>query len=512
MPYIGQEPVAGNFVLLDAITTSATATYALTKNSVAYSPESSRNMIVSLNGVTQAPEAAYTVSGSNITFSSALTASDVIDYILVLGDVLDIGRPSDGVVGTDQMNYPLGNFSSTGIDDNATSTAITIDSSQRVGIGTSSPFGELSIKSTSPQVYLETLANGNVQINFNETADQLDVMVNNSNGKIAFGTNSTERMRITSSGNVGIGTASPNSTASAGPNLEISGTAGGNLVLSDSNATSGQRAKYLLSQGGTLYVGHSADDGTSPVNDLVVDSSGNVGIGTTSPQRVLVLSKSDSTGVQTQYTNSTTGVGASNGFTVGIDGSENAELWNFQNTDMLFATNGTERMRIDSSGNLLVGTTDNTPYNNGTSTSADKGICLGNGFISTANYNASAADFNRTGTDGNIVNFYKNGAAKGNISITSSAVAYNTTSDVRLKENIVDAPAGNIDAIRVRSFDWKADGSHQTYGVIAQELVEVAPEAVTQSETWGVDYSKLVPMMIKEIQDLKAEVAALKGA
>ena len=75
---------------------------------------------------------------------------------------------------------------------------------------------------------------------------------------------------------------------------------------------------------------------------------------------------------------------------------------------------------------------------------------------------------------------------------------------------------GNIDAIRVRSFDWKADGSHQTYGVVAQELVDVAPEAVTQGETeddmWAVDYSKLVPMMIKEIQDLKAEVAALKGA
>ena len=61
MPYIGKEPVAGNFVLLDSITTSATATYALTKDSVAYSPESARNMIVSLNGVTQAPEAAFTL-------------------------------------------------------------------------------------------------------------------------------------------------------------------------------------------------------------------------------------------------------------------------------------------------------------------------------------------------------------------------------------------------------------------------------------------------------------------
>jgi hypothetical protein len=82
---------------------------------------------------------------------------------------------------------------------------------------------------------------------------------------------------------VGIGTSSPTSTASAGPTLEISGTAGGNLVLSDSNATTGQRAKYFLSQGGALYIGHSADNGTSPVNDLAIDGSGNVGIGTISP-------------------------------------------------------------------------------------------------------------------------------------------------------------------------------------------------------------------------------------
>ncbi len=75
-----------------------------------------------------------------------------------------------------------------------------------VGIGTSSPFGELSIKSASPQIYLETVSSGNVQINFNENADQLDVMVNNSSGKIAFGTNSTERMRIDSSGNLLVGT------------------------------------------------------------------------------------------------------------------------------------------------------------------------------------------------------------------------------------------------------------------------------------------------------------------
>jgi len=83
MPFLGKQPLQGNSnVLLDAITTSATATYNLTKDSAAYTPVSAQSLMVSLNGVTQAPIAAYTVSGSQIVFASALTSNDVIDYII----------------------------------------------------------------------------------------------------------------------------------------------------------------------------------------------------------------------------------------------------------------------------------------------------------------------------------------------------------------------------------------------------------------------------------------------
>ena len=104
MAYIGKQPVVGNFVKLDAITTSATATFNLTNGGVAYSPQSANNCIVSLNGVIQEPTSAsnvggYTISGSTIVFTSALTSLDVIDFILVLGDTLSIGTPSDGTVG-----------------------------------------------------------------------------------------------------------------------------------------------------------------------------------------------------------------------------------------------------------------------------------------------------------------------------------------------------------------------------------------------------------------------------
>jgi hypothetical protein len=127
-------------------------------------------------------------------------------------------------------------------------------------------------------------------------------------------------------------------------------------------------------------------------------------------------------------------------------------------------------------------------------------------------------DFSRdTTSSAQAINFANPNGFVGNITLSGSTTAYNTSSDQRLKDNIVDAPSASddIDAIQVRSFDWKADGSHQKYGMIAQELNTVAPEAVTEGETeedmMGVDYSKLVPMLVKEIQSLRARVAQLEG-
>ena len=98
MPFIGKQPEVGAYSKLDAITTSATATYNLTLGGGAYYPSSANHLLVSLNGVMQAPQDSFTVSGSTIVFDSALTSSDNIDFIMALGDVLDIGTPSDGTV------------------------------------------------------------------------------------------------------------------------------------------------------------------------------------------------------------------------------------------------------------------------------------------------------------------------------------------------------------------------------------------------------------------------------
>jgi len=109
------------------------------------------------------------------------------------------------------------------------------------------------------------------------------------------------------------------------------------------------------------------------------------------------------------------------------------------------------------------------------------------------------------------------GTQTGYIYNNGSSTSYNTSSDVRLKQNIFDAEDAGalIDNIQVRSFDWKETGEHQRYGMVAQELQTVVPEAVHQPKDadvmMGVDYSTLVPMLIKEIQSLRARVAQLEN-
>ena len=233
-----------------------------------------------------------------------------------------------------------------------------------------------------------------------------------------------------------------------------------------------------------------------------IDSSGKVGIGTNSPSYALSVNSGsstvpallESTGADSflllKDTNTTLG---------------NVRLGSASNSLIAYA-GGSERMRIDSSGRLLMGRTNDFG-------SSGYKLQVDFGSTTTGILVASAATASKTAL---IMHDKNNGSAAGSITYDGLAVQYNTSSDQRLKENIVDSPSASddIDAIQVRSFDWKADGSHQKYGMVAQELLTVAPEAVsqgaTEDEMMGVDYSKLVPMMIKEIQNLRREVAALK--
>jgi hypothetical protein len=99
MAYIGREPQIGNFQVCDAISVvNGQAAYTMQVGGANVSPETANHMIVSLNGIIQAPGTSYTVAGSTITFASNLATGDVINFIHILGSVLDLGVPSDGTV------------------------------------------------------------------------------------------------------------------------------------------------------------------------------------------------------------------------------------------------------------------------------------------------------------------------------------------------------------------------------------------------------------------------------
>ena len=108
MPYIGKTPTVGNFQVCDAISVvNGQAAYALQVGGVNVAPESANHMLVSLNGILQKPGSSFTISGSTMTFASNLATGDVIDFVQILGNVLDIGQPSDDTVTAAKLNNDI---------------------------------------------------------------------------------------------------------------------------------------------------------------------------------------------------------------------------------------------------------------------------------------------------------------------------------------------------------------------------------------------------------------------
>lgn len=235
-----------------------------------------------------------------------------------------------------------------------------------------------------------------------------------------------------------------------------------------------------------------------------VNKDGDAGIGTSTP--VSKLHVNNSTAVAT-YTTTGNSIG---GTVIGVNAAGASVVGTYASNVLLFGnynSGGTfvEFARIDSDGSLLVGTTGQISGSYGSIANFVGGNVNGIGIKTTASAYSPLMFWNSSTV------------LSGSVTLSGSSVSYNTTSDQRLKENIADADdaAGLIDAIQVRKFDWKADGSHQRYGFIAQELREVAPEVVhvpeDEDQMMSVDYSKLVPMLVKEVQSLRARVAELEA-
>ena len=188
-----------------------------------------------------------------------------------------------------------------------------------------------------------------------------------------------------------------------------------------------------------------------------------------------------------------------------VTGGSDTDLALSAVNNLIFAHSSTEVARFDTSGNLLVGC---TAQPSGSVKGAELGSNANKGYLFLAT-NTTASD--------TIAYFYNPNGLVGSITTSASATAYNTSSDARLKNNITDAgDAGAIiDALKVRQWDWKVDGLHQDFGFVAQEEAQVYAPAVTVGDDgeeierqWQRDDSKLVPLLVKEIQSLRQRLAA----
>ena len=144
MAYIGKTPITGNFVKLDAISVvNGQAGYTMNNGGSAFTDyENVNQFLVSLNGILQAPTDSFTVSGSTLTFASNLATGDVIDFVIVLGNTLDIGTPSDSTVTNAKTNF-VTTSSAAGLQikgDNTTAGALQLNCEQNShGIKLQSP-------------------------------------------------------------------------------------------------------------------------------------------------------------------------------------------------------------------------------------------------------------------------------------------------------------------------------------------------------------------------------------
>jgi len=319
----------------------------------------------------------------------------------------------------------------------------------------------------------------------------------------------------------------------------------------------------LVTNAGTLALSATGANivtaSTNGAERLRVDASGNVGVGTNSPNGALDVRQDAADGTTLRLVNTgsasnsrallrlvsqTSNFGGGLFQTNGTDSSyatSALSLYTFDAQPLVFGTSNNERARIDTSGRLLVGTTDpDLVLTSGTHGCAIHGNI---GFIAVNRANDTSAAFGRTTSTGSIVEFYYNGVSRGSISTNGTNVSYNTSSDYRLKEDVqpIVGSVNRLMALKPVNFAWKEDGS-RVDGFLAHEAQEVVPECVTGEKNQvqiveikdedgnvtgteerpvyqGIDQSKIVPLLVAalqeamaEIAELKADVAALKGA
>jgi hypothetical protein len=248
-------------------------------------------------------------------------------------------------------------------------------------------------------------------------------------------------------------------------------------------------------------------------------TSTGLGIGTTSPTTfsgytvLEVKGPSEGGRITANYNNSVYMTMFANSNGIGYVGTNSAH-------PAVFITSGTERARIDSSGNFLVHASGTDPY----ATSGGYGIALNGSsdYIAVARSGGAAIYAARQGSNGTLSEWWCQGNNVGSISVTTTATAYNTSSDYRLKNTIapMTGALAKVALLKPCTYKWNVNGSDGE-GFIAHELAEVCPQAVTGEKdavdadgnikSQGIDTSFLVATLTAAIQEQQAIIQSLKA-
>jgi len=457
----------------------------------------------------------------------------------------------------------------------ANSERLRIDSSGNVGIGTTSPRRHFHIHEPSSATVGIMLTNaGTGESNdsqgfqFKVGSDGTANIDQRENQDIVILTNATERMRIDSSGKLIVGTNTSRSVGDVTAQIQLEGTgfASSSLsLISNAGASAGNTPHLTLGKSrgssdgsntivvsgdalgqiqfsgadgtdcntvassiigrvdgtpgsndmpGNLTFNTTADGAASPTERLRIDSSGNVGIGSTSPTEKLEINLG--TDKIVQFTGGIGQIGNVAGvFAVNTAKNEIADFGIMGNT-LKFASgtaaSGAERMRIGSDGFVGIGVTGDVSSSTGMTCFRVLSDNRRQLMLGTTSSSARA-----------LIEFFNSNGGVGSINTTGSSTAYNTSSDYRLKENITAISDGitRLKTLKPSRFNFKVDASTTVDGFIAHEVTAV-PEAIsgTKDEVdsdnnpvyQGIDQSKIVPLLVAAVQELITKVETLESA